>query len=195
MNRPLRANGEFFRLDTPSPPLEEKKFIGYALSNDEINQYTSNISNFLGAKTFEELEKIKIPQETFGVIIFIPHGVGQIGHWVALVCDFDLYYEIDFYDSFGRSPKELKIKPQLEAFVARVLKEINPKFLLKYKVNRMVQQNANESSCGSFCLNFVIDRLVNKKSFKEATHYNNHYCNIQEREKTVKKYTKAFPLI
>ena len=56
---------------------------------------------------------------------------------------------------------------------------------MKYKVNQIRQQNADQNSCGSFTINFVLDRLVNKKTFKEATNYNSKDKNIQEREHLV----------
>lgn len=158
----------------------EYKYIGNALSFQDIRLYAKNIKNFLGVFDKHELKDIAL-LPTFGIIIYDDH------HFTAMVFDDTDYHEVDFFDSFGRTPEELGIMQEVEDLIARYVKEMKPKYLMPYKINRIKKQGINEAMCGSYSLAFIIDRLINHKNFKESTDYSLKKSVI-ERDKIIKRF-------
>lgn len=184
-------NGEDIKMIKPKESDNQKKIIdlGKPISESEIKNYLYNVNNFYGCIDVDKLGEFKFPSSNFwGIIVFIPHKLEKdirTGHWVALTFDNQYYFQVCFFDSFGRSPQQLKIGNIIEDFIARWIEYIKPKLLLKYKINGVKLQKGEEKTCGSYVIQFIIDILINKKNFKEASNYTD---SILKREKLIKRF-------
>ena len=84
-------------------------------------------------------------------------------HWVAIYIN--PLSSIEYYDSFGKEPpKEFlsQLKPLID--------KINPPIYLQFKVNRIIEQRTNTTTCGFHCIKFLLGRY-NGKTFKECTFF------------------------
>ena len=91
---------------------------------------------------------------------------GQPGqHWVAFLLDLD-GHTIEYYDSLA-DPLPTDVKASLKKF----LDKYGPhRELLKYKENRVADQQATTATCGWFACRFLIDRFRGR-SFSAVTHF------------------------
>jgi len=189
MKRFLRKTGEEILLEKPTKPTTEKYFVGgkgIAFHVEELGEYMKQFPAFKGALYLSELPKFKFPQEKlWGIIILLPPPTPSgkdIGHFVAMVFDTQFYHEIDFFDSFGRTPEELNVSEEITHFIQRFLKEKNPILQLKLKINTLKKQKNEENRCGTFVVQFLIDRIVNRKNFKQSTGFKREKMLKQEKE-------------
>ena len=187
MERTIRQTGQKILLNKPEKNETEKKVLqGKALHILELNEYMKTIPEFKGAHYLNELSNFSFPSEKlWGLIILLPPPTPNgknVGHFIAMVFDTLLYHEIDFFDSFGRDPFQLKIGPEICKFIARFLLEKKPLLLLKMKVNTLKKQFESEARCGTACVQFLLDRLFNKKTFKEATGFSRKKMLNKEEE-------------
>jgi len=86
-------------------------------------------------------------------------------HWVATYLDSVKNKEISYYDPFGKEPSE-----EYKIQMAEYIKKLNPKHLLKFKINSVKNQNVNSSNCGWHCINFL-NKMIGGSDFKTATGY------------------------
>ena len=93
---------------------------------------------------------------------------------------------VEYYDSFAEDiPKDSLVG--LKDIVGRV----STPGLLKMKVNRIVDQDANSTNCGWFACKFIIDRFRGKK-FKEVTKFDDSIKGEVEVEKLKKQHGGGF---
>ncbi len=190
IKRPLRNGKKLVSFNIPKKPdLSRVLYIGTPLSDRQMNNYLGNISNFLGAICIDELKDLNIDPEMkiFGVIINTePRGSKTIGHWITMIYDDVEYKEIDYFDSLGENIKKVQIKK----FIIRITEEMRPETLLKLKINGVKIQKNRSMECGSYATNFLVDRLINKVSFKEATRFNKTHTNVEKRESKILRTSK-----
>ena len=124
-------------------PIIKKKLIGSALHVNEIEKYLSELKHFqliIIPHDNKTKDILLFPDSSF---IFLLEANGekerQANHYVALIFD-PAFKEIDFYDSFGRTPKELGIKPLIYKLMADYIERFNPKHLYKVKINRILRK-------------------------------------------------------
>lgn len=190
IERPIRNGKKLVSFNIPAKPdISRVLYIGTPLDDRQMNNYLGNISNFLGAICIDELKDVKIDpnMKIFGLIINTePRGSRTIGHWVTMVYDDVEYKEIDYYDSLGANIKHAEIR----RFIIRMIDEMKPETLLKIKINGVKIQSNKSMECGSYATNFLVDRLVNKVSFKEATKFNKKHTNVEKREDKILRTSK-----
>ena len=105
-------------------------------------------------------------------------------HWVSIYWDLRDEFVVEYYDPFGDEPKKNIIK----AFKDLVLK-FNIDVFVKFKINKVQQQDVNSSNCGWFAMYFLIMRY-NGYEFKYIT----KFSNVKQEEKNIEdlklKYDK-----
>ncbi|EGG22305.1 hypothetical protein DFA_04423 [Cavenderia fasciculata] len=84
-------------------------------------------------------------------------------HWVAVYVDADKDKSVEYYDSFGQEPTDDFMK-QLKDLID----EINPDYYLKFKVNKVIDQASNSTTCGYHAIKFLLNRY-NGIPFKESS--------------------------
>jgi len=166
---------------------------GIAFHIDHLHHYLSPLPNYLGAHHLRDLGNIKFPTDPgiFGITILLPPPAPSgrdVGHFVAMVFDTSDYHEIDFFDSFGRSPHELGISDEIGKLIQRFLSTVKPLFLLKLKINTVKKQKPNSNHCGSFTTQFLLDRLWNRKNFKKSTGFNT--AKMLQRQTKIKTFVE-----
>ena len=163
------------------------------MSNLEIDHVLQKYPEYLGCISHDEIPKILRdvkPQSRGGFVINTdPHNKpGQ--HWQALYFDArpNGESEIDWYDSYA-DPIDKKLLHDIKLISNR----LNAKTYLKFKENKIIQQNNKSSNCGWFCCEFLIDRFRGKP-WIEATKFNDvHNGEAKvEKFKTQYGYMKSF---
>eukprot|EP00732_Lithocolla_globosa_P002160 Lithocolla_globosa_v1_NODE_1327_length_2668_cov_25.370073.p2 type:complete len:159 gc:universal NODE_1327_length_2668_cov_25.370073:1435-1911(+) len=86
-------------------------------------------------------------------------------HWQAVLITKDPP-TIEFFDSYGDDPSPL-VSREIRELVRRYM----PGSTSQMKINRVQLQSNKSSSCGAQCMVFLKDRLVNGKTFQEATKF------------------------
>ena len=89
-------------------------------------------------------------------------------HWIAVLIDLDDDLSVEYFDSFGREPTRKFMKE-----IKKLIDKLRPHSYLKFKTNRVQLQDKNTQNCGFFAMKFLLDRLANGLTFKEATGYKN----------------------
>ena len=142
---------------------------------------------FVGVFASDEIDQIKQAVNDADEIAFIMNldKASQPGsHWVGIVIDFINNKHVCYSDSFGEDPSD--------DFLYRIKKIVQArkdlKYYLKMKINMVKSQRANSSTCGFLAMQFCMD-MLDGKSFKEATHFNELKDDsaITESEKFVRK--------
>lgn len=111
------------------------------LSNIQINNYLKNIKNFDGCIMSDEGKKIK--NNKF-YIVNLNNSYQKGSHWCALYKDKNKSY---YFDSYGFYPD----------------KEIEP-YITPYEYNKYQIQSLYSSSCGYFCIAFVLYMSLNNNN-------------------------------
>ncbi|EGG18909.1 hypothetical protein DFA_02648 [Cavenderia fasciculata] len=74
-------------------------------------------------------------------------------HWIAVYIDADKDKSVEYYDSFGQEPTDDFMK-QLKDLID----EINPDYYLKFKLNKVIDQSSNSTTCGYHAIKFLLNR-------------------------------------
>jgi hypothetical protein len=143
------------------------------LYESQINDTMKKYQQFLGTFAIDELHDLenKIePKTQWGAIINLDKRKGGGSHWVAMYGDgrANGSQSIEYYNSFG----EPAPKPILAALKG-IAKKMNSQNYLKFKENKIVQQDNNSSNCGPFAMHFLIQKFRGKP-FPEASGYDEH---------------------
>ena len=144
------------------------------MDNLEDAMDSFNVDGFLGVFMFpEEMNKIKLNKkyDMNGFIILYDM------HFRAVVIDFK-NYRLMYYDPFGKQPEKL-----IDNFLKKLIKGIKSTYKYKYKINTIVNQRANSKNCGLHAIRFLLDIMVKRKSFIDATKYNIKEAERLAREK------------
>ena len=112
---------------------------------------------------FFKINKIKKP---FGFIVNLDKH-NQIGsHWIAIYVPVDKNF-VEYFDSFGRKPQHYQIK----------------KFLKKrkyYQYNNIKLQSIVNTTCGQYCLFYLICRSLNITPKKIILFFNRNNFNFND---------------
>ena len=136
---------------------------------DEImSQYTHTGTTsrpvYQGTFMRDELKNLK-PAHKMAFIMNTDPSSKEGKHWVACYLDADHDKSLEYYDSFGKDPPK-----GFDRDMKRVVDELNLPYMLKYKVNRIIEQKSSDN-CGFHAMRFLINRMKGNK-FTEATKYN-----------------------
>ena len=105
-------------------------------------------------------------------------------HWTAIYFDFEKEFVLEYYDPFG-DPPNFKI---IKLFKDLILK-LNIEVFVKFKINKIQQQNIITSNCGWFSMYFLIMRY-NNYTFKYITKFKDTNKDEQNIEQLKDKYDK-----
>jgi hypothetical protein len=146
------------------------------LFDDEIADYFSNSPHFAGVIACDQIPDLpnKIPMG-FVMNTDPSHMPGQ--HWVACYINGD---SVEYFDPLADPPTEetvVEIKKKLD--------QMRIPILMKFKVNKIVQQHGNSAHCGYHCIRFLDDRF-NGIPFPLSTRYGGKTNNSKEGEKIIK---------
>ena len=145
-----------YEIETIMKPFTKNGFMG-VISADQIPSLIPHAQEILRKK----------PKSALSFIMNLDPADEEGSHWVAVYIDPTSEKTVEYYDSFGREPSELFQKD-----IKKLIEAINPETYLKFKVNKIIDQKSDSSTCGYHAIRFIVDRLDNKP-FKECTGYNN----------------------
>jgi len=164
----------------------KKKMSDEGLSNFQINRIMKPYIQqglYLGTVSRDEfdqvIEKIK-PQSRGGFIFNTDPSTKPGQHWRAIFFDGRPKgeSEIDYYDSYGASASKGDLKN-----IKKIADKLQANTYLKYKENKVVQQNNESANCGFFTVKFIIDR-INGKHFTACSGWDEHVKG----EKNIEKF-------
>ena len=137
------------------------------LSTDQINHMMSNSKHFLGTIGSDQIHELKIkPHTPFAFVMNTDPSNKPGSHWVS--CYSDGKSSIEYFDSFADPPSKSFMKE-----TKWIANQLQPETYLKFKQNRIVEQDNNSDNCGYFASKFLIDR-IRGKPFAECTKYDDH---------------------
>lgn len=155
----------------------------FGLWNYQIDKIMEPFKLFIKSITIEELnDMIKYIYDNDILIGGFILNVGN--HWTAIYFDFKNEFVLEYYDPFGDPPKINIIK----SFKDLILK-LNIEVFVKFKINKIQQQDIKTSNCGWFSMYFLIMRF-NNYSFKDITKYKNVKRDEKNIEELKDKYDK-----
>lgn len=172
--------------------LGEKKDEG--LSNIQIDKVMKKYKEYLGTIARDQIKPLIIPKvkpQSRGAFIMNTDPSYKEGkHWVAVFFDArpSGSLSVEYYNSFA-DPIPADILKDLKLLVDK----LKPSTYLKFKENKVKQQDDRTSNCGYFAMRFIIDRFRGK-SFAEATGYNDAIINkVGMNEKEIEKLKEQAP--
>ena len=157
--------------------------------NDEIEDIMKSHKSFKGAIAADKIPDIQ-PARAVSFVIN-KDKTGEPGsHWCGVYLDSVLDKEVCYYDPLG-NPPSAEVVRDLKDLVRR----INPKHQLKFKINTMKNQRNDTDTCAWQSMRFIKDMIAGK-TFKEATGYcDEHKNNTDHFEKKAVKLANKFGYI
>jgi len=147
-------------------------YTGKGLTTDEIDRMMKPIlgNMYLGTlpSDFNKFLPKKLSTQKMGFVMNTDPSNKEGKHWVAVLIDLDDDLSVEYSDSFGREPTRKFMKE-----IKKLIDKLKPHSYLKFKTNKVQLQNKNTQNCGFFAMKFLLDRLANGLTFKEATGYKN----------------------
>ena len=141
-----------------------KSIYNFGLWNYQIDKIMEPFKLYIKTITLDELDDmIKYIYDNKILIGSFILNTGN--HWTAIYYDFEKEFVLEYYDPFGEPPKSIIIK----LFKDLILK-FNIEVFVKFKINRVQQQNIKTSNCGWFSMYFLIMRF-NNYTFKYITKF------------------------
>lgn len=164
-----------------------------SLTNHEIEEIMDHEENFIGTYTIDEIDDIidkikKLKLTKFNCIVNLAdeddfEDEDFVGHWIAIWCNLD---EGDFclFDPLVIIDDD-QIDMICEPFNEYFNKTQN--HYVKLKINEIPEQASHSSTCGWFCIRFIL--MMNQDlPFKIATGFD----NIKENEKDVENLKERY---
>lgn len=163
--RPLRKNFSIIKkISFTKPKKKQYNYITRALLDEDIERIGRSLGViFKGVFNFnfnEDINKLMNISLSGEMAFIILHDF----HYTAVYIN--SLDAVEFYDSFGRYPPTI-----INYIIHYIIKRLKPHYLLKYKINLIRNQRKNNNNCGIYALQFLINRIRNNLSFKEATNY------------------------
>jgi len=155
----------------------------FGLWNYQIDKIMEPFKLYIKAITLDELDDMI--KYIYDNKILIGSFILNIGnHWTAIYYDFTNEFVLEYYNPFGEPPKSIIIK----SFKDLILK-LNIEVFVKFKINRVQQQNIKTSNCGWFSMYYLIMRY-NNYTFKYITKFKSVKQEEQNIEQLKDKYDK-----
>ena len=170
-------------------------YTGKGLTTNEIDNMMKPILGrmYLGAlpADFNKFLPKKLNSNKFGFVMNTDPSNKEGKHWISVLIDLDNDLSVEYFDSFGREPPRKFMKE-----IKKLIDKLRPHSYLKFKTNRVQLQDKNTQNCGFFAMKFLIDRLKNNLSFKNATGYKNEIIdNSMEGENNIQSLKNKFGYI
>ncbi len=145
--------------------------IGTGMTDQEIDTIMKDEPNYQNCISADEIHTLK-PHKKMEFIINTDVKSGPGKHWCACFIDVDGEKEIDYYDPLADDPTE-RFRHDIQKYV---IDKLDPQTLLKFKINKVIDQRSDTDTCGLMCINFLRKRNRGV-SFKEATGYKEPHIN------------------
>ncbi|MHB1097802.1 MAG: hypothetical protein ACYC3F_16710 [Gemmatimonadaceae bacterium] len=113
-------------------------------------------------------------------------------HWCAGFVDARNDKSANFFDSYGKDPS-----PEIAAGLKHLVDKMNPRTLLRYRINRVRAQSWSTDTCGWHCVRWLLDMYAGAP-FAACTGFDKIINNVKEGEARVgalKKKIKKFGYI
>ena len=153
------------------------------LYNFEVDKLMNKYKNkrFLGVYPIDELDKIMKPKHNHSSYSFIlnnePHNV-RIGHFIAVMMKPGV---LEYYDPLANKPKRQFIQN-----IINVMRKLDIKLPVQFKINKIRFQSSISDNCGYFSMRFL-QRRYNGEDFKDASGYT-RFMGIKDSERGIRKY-------
>ena len=161
------------------------------LSTLQINEIMGRYPEYLGTIPSDGIPLLlpKVKPNTRVCFIMNSDPSGKPGeHWVAVLIDARPggSRSIEFYNPLGIKDRR-RLTSSFLTNIIPLLEKINPSEKpLRLKENLIADQNNTSANCGQFSIKFLLDRLVNNKTFAEASGYD------RKGEKMIEKFKEEF---
>jgi hypothetical protein len=148
-------------IDTGEMTGEGNGQIEGGMYSDEIED-VMKMRSFKGAIAADEIPSL--PSNKVMNFIINKDKRGQAGsHWCAVFIDSLIDKNCCYYDPLGNPPSK-----EVERDLRDLVKRINPKYKLKFKINTMKNQRDDTDTCAWQCIRFIRD-MSKGDTFKKAT--------------------------
>lgn len=145
--------------------------IGSGMTDQELDHIMKDEPYYQNCISADEIDTLK-PHKKMEFIINTDVKSGPGKHWCACYIDIDGEKEVDYYDPLADDPTE-RFRHDIQKYI---IDELDPKTLLKFKINKVIDQRSDTDTCGLMCVNFLKkrNRGIN---FKKATGYEEPHIN------------------
>jgi hypothetical protein len=154
------------------------------LTNHQLDDMCKDIPDYKGAIALDELSDMPISKNMCGIINTDPSNKGG-RHWRAYRVDSG-DKSIEFYDPLVENEGGYPEKQIMKSF-KKIIDKLNPSEMYKFKVNKIVNQDDNTSSCGFMCIKFLMDREKGIP-FAETTGYKSKEKECDKMANRAKKF-------
>lgn len=167
------------------------------MTDAQLNDMMKTYPEYIGTIAHNEIPTKIIPNirpHSRGCFIINTDPAHKSGrHWQAVFYDARPSggsNSIEFYDSYADAPTKTILQG-----IKHIVEKLDAPTYLKYKENKIVQQNDRSSNCGYFCAKFLMDRLRGKP-FSECSGYDESVKAEKNIEQFKKQHKiKEFPYI
>lgn len=150
--------------------------------DSEIEEVMKPDHNFVGVISADEINTLPIKPKMSFIINTDPRDKpGE--HWQACRIDSTFDKSVEFYCPFGDDPQ-----PSFMKGIKKLVDKMKLPYMLKFKINKVKNQDVRSDTCGFHCINFLKKRGAGQ-SFKQATGYKEQ-DNSQQMEKEVEQLKK-----
>jgi hypothetical protein len=137
------------------------------LDTGEIDGIMKTFKSYMGtfpSNFLKDMDLKKMPKR-FGFIMNLDNSDKKGSHWIAVMIDSKTDMSVEYYDSFGAPPTKDFLNQ-----IKQVIDNLDCNLYLKFKTNKIVEQDSNSTNCGWFCMNFLMKRF-NDVPFREVSGY------------------------
>jgi len=145
-----------------------------ALYNDEIDDFFEDYPNYGGTISADQIQDLpkKLP---IGFIMNLDNSNEPGSHWVAVYIDQN---SVEYFDPLADPPTQ-----EFKKDIKKYIESMNLPNLLKFKINKVKQQNSRTETCGFHSIRFLDDRFSGIP-YNWSTRYKD---NSEKGEKNVDK--------
>ena len=131
------------------------------LNSEQIDAMMKKYPEYLGTIASDQVLSLNIKPKARQCFIMNLDKHNQKGsHWVGVFMDArpEGSNSVEYYNSFADKPTKAFMKD-----IKVLAQKLNANTYLKFKENRVIDQDAKTSNCGFFACKFLIDRLRGKR--------------------------------
>src|SRR5690606_3623348 len=176
----------------------EGKESGEALWDHQINQIMSKRSKtYLGTIAADEIAGLDIPEDRRSSFIVNTSTRDEKGkHWIAIFIDPVKDRSVEIFDSLGEEPSsKSRFGKRLIRDLQEKIGEMQLPYMLRWKVNDIINQDSGTDTCGYFAIRFILDR-EDGVPWKEATGWKWINRDVTSKgERRINKFKKSIKKI
>jgi hypothetical protein len=152
---------------------------GKGLYTNEIDAVMKDLPSYKGTPAYDKIKELSSNDNRIAFIYNTDTSKGDGKHWVAVLITHEPP-TIEHYDSLADSaPKN---------FIEQIQHLLKPA-AYQFKENFVKSQSNTTDTCGFHCMKFILDRLINNKTWKQASNFQIIEDSIQG-EKDIDKFKK-----